>query len=166
MLRTVQYCIDSLYGRTLQNTVHNDISPTVSAVLHPFNLSLTQHLLSVAHHCQWCCCWHVCRREKHGEAAAADAANVQVAQEVVPKILEKYGPENSFNYDETGLNWRRHPTKTLGTRKKSGTKLSKERMTIALACNASGSEKLQACVVHNATNPRAFVQTRWQVPGP
>jgi len=99
-----------------------------------------------------------CSQPKQGEAAAADMDNVKLAREVLPKVLADWTPENTYNFDETGLYWRRQPTRVLSRGRQSGTKLAKERMTIGLACNAAGTHKLKAAVIHTAKEPRAFKQ--------
>jgi hypothetical protein len=46
--------------------------------------------------------------------------------------------------DETGLNWKRTPDRTLVTKSHSRTKKSKDRITITLTSNADSSEKFTA----------------------
>jgi hypothetical protein len=58
--------------------------------------------------------------------------------------------------DETGLNWKRTPDRTLATQSHSRTKKSKDRITIALTSNADGSEKFLAWIIGKSENPRCF----------
>ncbi|XP_046663035.1 jerky protein homolog-like [Homalodisca vitripennis] len=61
--------------------------------------------------------------------------------------------------DETGLNFKLLPRKTLATAKEKsapGFKVSKERITVALCSNASGTHKLPLFVIGKSAKPRAF----------
>jgi hypothetical protein len=64
--------------------------------------------------------------------------------EAVRQLCKEYKLCNILNMDETGLNWKRTPDRTLVTQSYSGTKKSKDRVTIALISNADGSKKLLA----------------------
>jgi len=46
------------------------------------------------------------------------------------------------------------PARTLSTRPVSGTKKSKERITVFLTCNATGEEKFPPLFIHKFENPR------------
>ena len=48
------------------------------------------------------------------------------------------------------------PDKTLATRRLSGRKKNKERLSIALCANADGSHKLPPLVIGKYKNPRCF----------
>ena len=59
--------------------------------------------------------------------------------------------------DETGLFYRLLPNQTLSTQKKeSGTKKSKERVTIGLCANATGTDKLRPILIGKSKKPRPF----------
>jgi len=64
--------------------------------------------------------------------------------EEVRGLCTEYKLCDILNIDETGLNWKRTPDRTLVTKSHSGTKKSKDRITIALTSNADGSEKFLA----------------------
>jgi hypothetical protein len=83
---------------------------------------------------------------QHGEAGSAATDNLDnVAQiEAVRQFCKQYKLRNILNIDETGLNWKRTPDRTLVTQSYSGTKKSKDRITIALTSNADSSEKFLA----------------------
>lgn len=55
--------------------------------------------------------------------------------------------------DETSLNWKRTPDCTLAMKPLSGTKKSKDRITIALTSNVDSSEKLRPWVISKLENP-------------
>lgn len=52
--------------------------------------------------------------------------------------------------------FRLEPDRTLATRRLSGRKKSKERLSIALCANADGSHKLHPLVIGKYANPRCF----------
>ena len=60
--------------------------------------------------------------------------------------------------DETGLFYRCLPDKTLSFKGQqcSGGKKSKERITVMVACNSNGSEKLPLFVIGKSIKPRCF----------
>ncbi|CAB5190067.1 unnamed protein product [Rhizophagus irregularis] len=81
---------------------------------------------------------------KHGEAASAPSEeDLNEMRKDLQNILKEYSPDDIFNIDKTGLYWKMEPNRTLSTGPVVGKKLSKERVTIALCCNASGTEKAQ-----------------------
>ncbi|KRZ81108.1 Tigger transposable element-derived protein 6, partial [Trichinella sp. T8] len=73
-------------------------------------------------------------------------------------LLNDYRPDGVFNADEMGLFYRILPDKTLTFigENCSGGKLSKERLTVLLCCNESGTEMLKPLVIGKAKNPRCF----------
>lgn len=83
------------------------------------------------------------------------------------ELTESYLPENVFNADETrlffGLFFKCLPDKTLFFRGDlcSGGEMSKDRITVLLCANASGTEKLKPLEIGKSQNPRCLknVQT-------
>lgn len=77
---------------------------------------------------------------------------------VWPKLRDKYSPSDIFNADETGLFFKMTPDKTFKFKgeKCMGGKLSKERITILVAANMSGTEKRKLLVIGKSKNPRCF----------
>ena len=68
------------------------------------------------------------------------------------KFIEKEGisGEQLYNCDETGLNYKMLPTKTLASKREAaapGYKKSKERVTILACSNATGNHKLRLTLV-------------------
>lgn len=96
-----------------------------------------------------------------GEKMSAD---IPASNEFLPKLeeivrRENLLPEQVYNMDETGLNFKRLPQKTFSVGHASsapGFKLNKERVTVALCSNASGSHKLPLLVIGKSQKPRAF----------
>jgi hypothetical protein len=74
------------------------------------------------------------------------------------KIFEGYEPKNIYNTDESGLFFRLPPNKTLSLKAdpcNSG-KNSTERITVLLACNANGTDKLPPSVIEKSEIPHCF----------
>ncbi|XP_057667238.1 jerky protein homolog-like [Diorhabda carinulata] len=94
-----------------------------------------------------------------GEKLYADLLAAELFKIKLRDILnqENYGLENVYNADETGLNWKALPRKTLASRRELavlGPKISKDRIT-ALACaNATGSHRLPTLVIGKSKKTR------------
>ncbi|KAE9325918.1 hypothetical protein PF008_g16775 [Phytophthora fragariae] len=58
--------------------------------------------------------------------------------------------------DETGLNYKAAPTRSICTSKMPGVKKDKTRITLALTTNADGSDSLPALFIGRAVKPRCF----------
>jgi hypothetical protein len=74
------------------------------------------------------------------------------------RALSKTDPRDVFNADETGLYWRAIPDGTLSFKntEAAGCKVPKERVTLLLACNMDGSEKLEPLTIGKSKQPRCF----------
>jgi hypothetical protein len=94
---------------------------------------------------------------QHGEAGSADIHNPEAISQMekVRTLATAYDPCNVLNMDETGLFWKLTPDRTLATMPGSGGKKSKDRITLAFTCSATG-EKLQPWVIGKSKNPRCF----------
>ena len=96
----------------------------------------------------------------HGESASADMTIVEDGRKRLQDELRQYDSRDIFNMDETALFYNLGPSTTLSTvRKAKGCKLSKVRVTVALCCNATGSDKLKPLVIGRACRPRCFGKT-------
>lgn len=72
---------------------------------------------------------------------------------------KKYTLDQIFNADETGLNYKMLPSKTLAVKTEisaPGAKKSKERVTIMTCANASGSFRLPLMLIGKSARPRAL----------
>ena len=72
---------------------------------------------------------------------------------------EGYSRDRIYNTDETGLNWKALPDKTLASKTANsapGHKVSKERVTVLVSANASGLHKLPLFVIGKAQKPHCF----------
>ena len=94
---------------------------------------------------------------QHGEAGSADVHNPEAISQMekVRALATTYDLCNVLNMDETGLFWKLTPDRTLVTMPGSGGKKSKDRITLAFTCSATG-EKLQPWVIGKSKNPRCF----------
>jgi hypothetical protein len=86
------------------------------------------------------------------EAASADSEAASNFPEELQKIVIEggYSPKQIFNVDETGLFWKRMPSRTFISQdenKVPGHKASKYRLTLSLGGNVEG-DKLQPLLVY------------------
>lgn len=96
---------------------------------------------------------NVCGQEK-----SVGSSVVDIWAERLPDICRSYRPGDRFNAGETGLLWKATPTQTLHFKgqKCSGVKTSKERVTVLVACNQNGTDKLPLLVIGKYAKPRCF----------
>ena len=94
--------------------------------------------------------------KRHGEAASADPEDVERERARQQEILAKYRLRDRFNLDEAALIGSNTPDRGMATMMLSGTKRSKEQITITFACNADGSEKLPLFFIGKSERPRCF----------
>jgi hypothetical protein len=98
-------------------------------------------------------------KKQHGEKQDADDWGAERwVTEVLPGIIKDFDPRDVFNADETGLYWRAIPDGTLSFKntEAAGCKVPKERVTLLLACNMDGSEKLEPLTIGKSKQPRCF----------
>lgn len=96
-----------------------------------------------------------------GEASSADQEAATAYHPIIEKIIKdgKYSLDQVFNADETGLLWRKSPSRTFMTeqqRNSSGIKISKDRISLLFCSNASGSLNLKPMMISHSENPRAL----------
>lgn len=79
-------------------------------------------------------------------------------ENVFPEVIKGYKEDEIFNADETGLFFKLTPDRTMQFKgeKCSGGKLSKERITVMVAANMSGTVKRKLLVVGKYAKPRCF----------
>ena len=102
--------------------------------------------------------WGIRSYALHGEAGDANMEGVALARANLPLLLEAggYTADTTYYQDETGLLWRQVPTRTHASSRKAGKKTEKERVTVSLTCNASGTDKRQLFLIGKAKRPRSF----------
>lgn len=98
-----------------------------------------------------------------GESAAAPAGVSEKWLETIwPKLKEGYSDEKIYNADESGLFFKMTPERTLRFKGEtcSGGKLSKERLTVLIATNMTGTNKKKLLVIGKSAKPRCFKNLR------
>jgi DDE superfamily endonuclease/Tc5 transposase DNA-binding domain len=99
---------------------------------------------------------HISQRMRHGESAGVDRMQLELDLAELRTFLSDYHLDDIYNMDETGLFWKLLPDRTLASEQLPGGKLHKERISVALCCNASGTHKLDPWFIHNRLKPRCF----------
>ncbi len=94
----------------------------------------------------------------HGESGSADKQYVEVSRVELPAILQGTDEDDLYNCDETALMYRKFPSHTLATQSRKGNKAmsNKDRLTILLCCNATGTHKIDPLVIGKAARPLCF----------
>jgi transposase len=92
-------------------------------------------------------------RRIRGECASVDNSTTEEWTQRLPTLLDGYDEKDVFNADETGLFYRAIPDRSLVLSKEDckGGKKSKERFTILLCTNWTGTEKLKPVVIGKKT---------------
>jgi hypothetical protein len=91
----------------------------------------------------------------HGESASVPTS-VHDEMKPIQAICDQYQPQDIYNMDETGLYWRRMPNGGLSTEGYAGQKRDKARLTIAVATNATGSDRLPLWLIGPSKTPRSL----------
>ncbi|XP_046629071.1 jerky protein homolog-like [Neodiprion virginianus] len=96
-----------------------------------------------------------------GETLSADSEAAEKFKQNFATIVEEegYSRDDVYNADETGLNWKSLPTKSLASRRETaapGFKVSKERITAMTCANAAGTHRLPLLLIGKAKKPRCF----------
>ncbi|UYV62285.1 K02A2.6-like, partial [Cordylochernes scorpioides] len=96
-----------------------------------------------------------------GEVASADEEAARKNPEKLAKIIKDggYCAHQIFNAEETGLFWKKMPTRTYiakSEKNASGFKAAKDRVTLLLCSNASGDRMLKPLLVNRSLKPRAL----------
>ncbi|CAF2118605.1 unnamed protein product [Rotaria magnacalcarata] len=97
-------------------------------------------------------------RTINGESASVDDSTVEEWTQRLSTILDGFNENDVFNAAETGLFYRATPDRSLVLSKeecKCGKK-SKERLTVLLCSNLTGTEKLKPVVIGRSQRPRCF----------
>jgi hypothetical protein len=102
----------------------------------------------------------------HGEAGAVDHEKIKEGITKMKNIIADFDEENVYNMDETGLFYRLLPRKSYvfkGTesrmRGKKGMK-AKDRLSLYVATNLTGSQKVPLAIIGTSANPRCFRLTK------
>jgi hypothetical protein len=84
-----------------------------------------------------------------GEAASVNSETVEDWTSRLPVILQNYDPHDVYNCDETGLFFKLMPDRTFVIKKDDckGGKRAKDRYTVLLCTNWTGTDKLKPLVI-------------------
>ncbi|GFW04236.1 tigger transposable element-derived protein 4 [Trichonephila clavipes] len=93
-----------------------------------------------------------------GESSSVDINVCSKRQNSLSDLIKEHEPRNIFNTDETGLFFKCLPEKTFTFKKEKCHvgKHRKERLTILLAVNMDGSEKITPLVIGKSGKHRCF----------
>ncbi|XP_053547680.1 tigger transposable element-derived protein 1-like [Bombina bombina] len=103
-----------------------------------------------------------CRSMKlTGEATSADVEAAALFPAEFQAIVQEgnYPPDLIFNVDETGLYWKKLPSRTFiahDEQSAPGFKSAKDRLTLLLGANVSCTLKLKPMLVYHSQTPRAL----------
>ncbi|CAG8835444.1 16359_t:CDS:2, partial [Cetraspora pellucida] len=101
--------------------------------------------------------WHgIAKIKLHKEDASADVDAATAAILKLNRLLEQYHLQDIYNMDETTLFYQLEPDTTLATMCLSRRKKNKERLTIVLYANASGTDRFETLVIGKYKNPQYF----------
>ena len=99
--------------------------------------------------------FHISVRARHGEAGST-TVSVEEEMRSLQTIAGEYQEEDIYNMDETGLFWKMIPSRSLSSQSQPGLKKDKPRISIALATNATGTDRIPLWFVGQARTPRAL----------
>lgn len=99
--------------------------------------------------------------EIHGEKLSANPTAATDFRETFLGFISAngYNKSNIYNADETGLNWKALPTRSLVAKREMtapGYKSNKQRVTIMTCANSTGSHRLPLLMIGKSKNPRCF----------
>lgn len=92
----------------------------------------------------------------HGESGSVNSEEIPAQRDAIREHLKGVPLADIYNMDETGLFYCLAPDKTIAQRQVEGSKKSKTRVTVALMCNADGSDKREPFIIGHAKKPRCF----------
>ena len=114
--------------------------------------------------------WRFCKRHNlrsitmQGKQGSADIVAACEFKYDFEKVLAEYSTEQTFNCDETGLQYRLLPQKTLVSlleKRAEGRKKCKDRVTICACAKVTGTIKLPLLFIGKSARPRCF--TRYEL---
>ncbi|UYV63026.1 hypothetical protein LAZ67_2002885 [Cordylochernes scorpioides] len=104
--------------------------------------------------------FHISQRRLCGEGASISPAIIDEHLTNLNSILANsgYDPANIYNADETGLFFQLIPDRTLAHKDENcrGVKRMKQRITVLLCCNSTGTDKRRLLIIGKSAKPRCF----------
>ncbi|UYV81531.1 TIGD6 [Cordylochernes scorpioides] len=104
--------------------------------------------------------FHISQRRLCGEGASISPAIIDEHLTNLNSMLANsgYDPANICNADETGLFFQLIPDRTLAHKDENcrGVKRMKQRITVLLCCNSTGTDKRRLLIIGKSAKPRCF----------
>jgi hypothetical protein len=96
---------------------------------------------------------HIKTHINHGEASSVPDQAV-IEMRALQTICGEYQEEDIYNMDETGLFWKKSPSRGLSSRPQRGVKQDKSRISIVICTNCSGTDRLPLWFIGRYQQPR------------
>ncbi|CAG8473744.1 10626_t:CDS:2 [Diversispora eburnea] len=90
----------------------------------------------------------------YGEANSAPLEDLPKYRKKLQNLLKDWPLEDIFNCDETGLFWKMEPSKLLARNAIVEKKKNKQRVTVLLCANITGTAKIRPLVIHYFKTPQ------------
>ncbi|KAG0442155.1 Tigger transposable element-derived protein 6 [Dictyocoela muelleri] len=91
-----------------------------------------------------------------GETYTSKGVDFSEFISLVKEKVNVYGEKNIYNLDETGIFYKLIPSKSVCKNMRPGYKKFKDRISIMLCANLTGSHKLKPLMIGKYKNPRCF----------
>ena len=115
--------------------------------------------------------WNIAGTFLYGEGGEVDKDDPVLLEQLrqLETLIETYDYNNIYNMDETGLFYRLIPRYTLlmpteDVKTVRGQKTKKDRVTLAVCCNANGTHKIPLQIIGKPARPACIVGREWPVP--
>lgn len=146
--RAMEEVVESINGDAVKELARAVLPPNTTSRGKPLTFS-NGWLQAIQKRCG------VTLKRKHGEAASIDEEAARQGRGKMRRLTDAYARSDIYNMDETAFYFRQETATTLTTKKKvSGKKKNKDRLTLALAVNADGTDKLPPLYIGTAAVPR------------
>ena len=92
----------------------------------------------------------------HGESGDAQMEGTEEQVATIKAKIASYSLDDVYNMDETAYLYNLAPDKTIAQRQIEGAKKDKTRLTLAVTCNATGSDRVELLILGHAERPSCF----------
>lgn len=102
-----------------------------------------------------------------GESASSEVNKYRQELQMIKDEIGKFDPDDVYNMDETGLFYKMLPDRTYCLECETnphGSKQQKDRITVILCCNLSGTHKIPVAVIGSSKKPHCFNRSRPPIP--
>ncbi|UYV80288.1 hypothetical protein LAZ67_18002305 [Cordylochernes scorpioides] len=104
--------------------------------------------------------FHISQQRLCGEGASISPAIIDEHLKILNSMLANsgYDPANIYNAEETGLFFQLIPDRTLAHKEENcrGVKRMKQRITVLLCCNSTGTDKQRLLIIRKSAKPQCF----------